>query len=66
MTRRDRDLLNKQFKRMTPAPRSGVLILAVVGVFLVGIAVGGSLSAHENKSVPLSPKSAMITSDSLR
>jgi len=66
MTRRDRELLNKQFGRVTPAPRNGVLILAVLGVFLAGMAVGGSFSAHEDKSVPLSPKISMLSSVSLR
>ncbi|HUI21578.1 MAG TPA: hypothetical protein VLZ74_11120 [Methylocella sp.] len=42
MTRRDRELLNKQFRRLNPKPRSnGVLILAIVGVFVAGIVLGG-------------------------
>jgi len=55
MNRRDRELLNKQFGRLTPRPRnSGVLVLAILGVFFAGVALGGSLSAYENKPVSAS------------
>jgi hypothetical protein len=56
MTRRDRELLDKQFRWQTPKPRNnGVLILALVGVFVAGIALSGSVSAPERKPVPGSP-----------
>jgi hypothetical protein len=67
MTRRDRELLNKQFRWLTPKPRNnGVLILAIVGVFFGGIVLGGSLSAHEGKPVPVSPKVSVVASFSAR
>ena len=47
MDRRDQELLNKQLKRFQPAPRrDGLMMLAVIGVFLAGMTVGGSLFAH--------------------
>ena len=56
MTRRDQELLNKQFRWLTTAPRNNsVLILAVVGVFIAGLALGGSLSVQEGKPTPGSP-----------
>jgi len=67
MTRRDRELLNKQFRWMTPKPRSnGALILAIAGVFLAGILLGGSLSAHESKPLPVAPKVSVAGSFSVR
>jgi len=67
MTRRDRELLNKQFRWLSPNPQNnGVLILAILGVFFAGIALGGSLSAHESKPVRVSPKASVISSFSVR
>lgn len=63
MNRRDRDLLNKQFSWLTPKPRSnGRLILAIVGVFFAGVALGGSLSAHEDKPASVASKVAVAGS----
>jgi hypothetical protein len=43
MDRRDRDLLNKQLGRISPPPRNeGMLILAIVAVFVVGMMAGAS------------------------
>jgi hypothetical protein len=45
MDRRDRELLDKQLGRFQPAPRSdGVMIFAVLAVFLVGMSVGGLIA----------------------
>jgi hypothetical protein len=42
MDRRDRQLLNKQMKRFQPSPRrDGLMILALVGVFICGLTAGG-------------------------
>jgi len=67
MTRRDRELLNKQFNWLTPKPRNnGVLILAITGVFLAGIALGDSLSAPKSKPTSISPEVAAIGSFAMR
>jgi len=47
MNQRDRVLLDKQVRRITPTPRhGGAVILAMVGIFLAGITLGDTLSAH--------------------
>jgi hypothetical protein len=44
MDRRDRQLLDKQMKRFQPSPwRDGLMIPALVGVFLSGLTAGGLL-----------------------
>jgi hypothetical protein len=67
MNRRDRELLNKQFRWLTPKSQNyGLFILAVVGVFFAGIALGSAYSANDNKPVPVSPKIALVGSFSVR
>ena len=47
MDRAGQELLDKQFQRFLPPPRrDGLMVLAVVGVFLAGLTVGGSLFAY--------------------
>jgi hypothetical protein len=47
---RDRRLLGKQLRRLAPSPRSnGTLMLAIVAVFLTGIAVGGLMFAYKTE-----------------
>ena len=42
MNRRDRELLDRQMSRIQlPVRRDGVLILAMAGVFIAGLTVGG-------------------------
>jgi hypothetical protein len=42
MDQRDRELLDKQMRRLQPTPgQAGALIAVVVGVFLVGVTFGG-------------------------
>jgi hypothetical protein len=42
MDQRDRELLDKQMRRLQPTPgQAGTLIAVVVGVFLVGVTFGG-------------------------
>ena len=49
MTKRDRELLDKQMRRFAPAPRgNGVVILTIVAVFFAGIALGGNLFPRKN------------------
>jgi hypothetical protein len=44
MNRRDRELLDRQMSRIQiPPRRDGVLILAMVGVFIAGLTSGGLL-----------------------
>jgi hypothetical protein len=59
--------LDKQFRRLTTKPRTnGMLMLAIVGVFFAGIAVGGSFSANENKPATTSTKVSLVGSFSVR
>jgi len=52
MNQRDQELLDKQLSRITPAPRSeGVMVLAVLTVFFVGMAFGGFLYAYESQPI---------------
>ena len=45
MDKRDRELLDKQFRRVNRSPPdSGIIIIALITVFLVGIGVGDILS----------------------
>jgi microcompartment protein CcmK/EutM len=48
MTKRDRELLEKQFAYLRPAPRYGSLKLAVtVAALLVGLGVGSTVILHD-------------------
>jgi hypothetical protein len=50
MNQRDQDLLDKQLSSLHLAPRQdGVLILAILAVFLVGMTVGGFLYAFTDQ-----------------
>jgi hypothetical protein len=49
MDRPDRKLLDKQLRRLVPSPPSDVLMLAIVGVFLSGIVVGGLIFANKTE-----------------
>jgi hypothetical protein len=53
MGRRDQELLDKQLWGASPSPprNGGILGLEFVVVFLVGIAIGGILFAHESKQI---------------
>jgi hypothetical protein len=48
MTRRDLELLDKQLRGLNPPRKDGILGLAVVAVFFIGIAIGGILFANED------------------
>ena len=49
MNQRDQELLDKQLRWLNPAPRNaGVMVVAIVAIFCVGIALGDSLFAHES------------------
>jgi hypothetical protein len=50
MDKHDRELLDKQVGRLTPARRGqGVLMVAIAGMFLVGIIVGGLMLARNTE-----------------
>jgi hypothetical protein len=49
MDRHDRELLDKQMRRLSPPRNDGAIAVMLAGMFLVGIAVGGVLSAHESE-----------------
>jgi hypothetical protein len=55
MNQRDRELLEKQFAWMRPAPRYGSLKLAVtVATLLVGLVIGSTVILHD----PNAPEAA--------
>lgn len=61
MDQRDQELLDKQFRTLTPPRRNdGVMILAIVSVFFAGITVGGLLA--EKKSEPIRTAANDVTS----
>jgi len=50
MTEHDRELLEKQLRAVTLAPRAdGALMLVIAAVFFAGIALGGFLFAYGNQ-----------------
>jgi hypothetical protein len=63
MTKRDRELLEKQFAWMRPAPRYGSLKLAVtVATLLVGLGVGSTVILHDpNATEAVVSKNAVPT-----
>jgi len=62
MTKRDRDLLEKQFAWMRPAPRYGSLKLAVtVAALLVGLSVGSTVILHDPNAAEVASRNALPT-----
>jgi hypothetical protein len=48
MNKRDQQLLDKQFRRLSPsAPNAAVIALTMVAVFIGGIFLGSAVSASE-------------------
>lgn len=59
MDQRDQELLDKQLRGINPSPRNdGVLILAIVAVFLAGIILGGFLSAYKSEPMQIASNDA--------
>jgi hypothetical protein len=54
MDRRDQELLDKQMRRLTPPRNDGVIAVMLVAMFLVGVALGGVLSAHQSEPIQIS------------
>jgi len=63
MTKRDRELLEKQFAYLRPAPRYGSLKLAVtVAALLVGLGVGSTVILHDpNATAAAASRNALPT-----
>jgi hypothetical protein len=62
----DRELLDKQFRWLSPSPRNdGAMIFAVVGVFLAGMTLGGILFAHKSEPVRMTASNGTLANISL-
>jgi hypothetical protein len=60
MNERDQELLDKQLQRINPRRRSeGVMVMAILAVFLAGMTFGGFLFAY--KSQPMRVASYDVT-----
>jgi hypothetical protein len=53
MDRRDQELLDKQMRRLTPPRSDGVIGVLLAAVFLVGMTLGGVLSAHQTEPIQI-------------
>lgn len=53
MDQRDQELLDKQLWGVSPSPprNGGIIGLALAVVFLVGIAIGGIVFAHDSNQI---------------
>ena len=49
MDRHDRELLDKQMRRLTPPRNDGSIAVMLAAMFLIGITVGGLLSTHQSE-----------------
>jgi len=49
MDRHDRELLDKQMRRLTPPRNGGVIAVLLAAMFLVGVAIGGVLSEPQSE-----------------
>ena len=54
MNRRDRELLDKQMRRLSPPRNDGVIAIMLAAMFLVGVALGGVLSPHQSDPTQIS------------
>jgi esterase/lipase len=53
MDRYDRELLNKQMRRLSAPRNDGVIAVLLAVMFLVGVTLGGVLSEHETESTQI-------------
>ena len=53
MDRYDRELLNKQMRRLSAPRNDGVIAVLLAVLFLVGVTLGGVLSEHETESTQI-------------
>jgi hypothetical protein len=53
MDQRDQELLDKQMRRLSPPRNDGAIAMMLAAMFLVGMALGGFLSAHESEPIQI-------------
>jgi hypothetical protein len=53
MDRRDQELLDKQMRRLTPPRNNGVIAVMLAAMFLVGMTLGGVLSAQKSEPIQI-------------
>ena len=53
MDRRDQELLDKQMRRLGPPQNDGVIAVMIAAMFLVGMALGSVLSAHQSEPIQI-------------
>jgi hypothetical protein len=53
MDRHDRELLDKQMRRLSAPRNDGVIAVVIAVMFLVGVTLGGVLSEHETKQAQI-------------
>jgi len=53
MDRRDQELLDKQMRRLTSPRIDGVFAVMLAAMFLVGMALGSVLSAHQSEPIQI-------------
>ncbi|MGO9698460.1 MAG: hypothetical protein ACLPX7_04260 [Xanthobacteraceae bacterium] len=59
--RRDQELLNKQLRRFSPAPRTGgTMILALVAVFLAGMTAGAFSFGYKGEPMRMAVMAAAL------
>jgi len=51
MDRHDRELLDKQMRSLRPPRNDGAIAVMLAAMFLIGIGVGGLLSAHQSEPI---------------
>jgi hypothetical protein len=53
MDRHDRELLDKQMRRLEPPRNDGVIAVMLAAMFLVGMTLGNVLSTHQSETVQI-------------
>jgi hypothetical protein len=54
MDRRDQELLDKQMRRLVPPQNDGAIaVMLAAAMFLVGMALGSVLSAHQSEPIQI-------------